>query len=172
MLRLARLTRISPVLAALALALSGCDAPAPDAGSPPAPQVTSAFFSEPPDRIFAAAREACNRPGARFVQPAKGVVQCQMLIHPESTAAAILSYDGMLDDLPRLSMSLAAARAGEGWVVTGCAFLRIPQKDGRLARVVQNDRRIDARLAQLLAAAGGQPVAEVTPAQAERCFAS
>ena len=161
-------TRISGLALAAALALAGCEAPAP--ATPPQPQVTAAYFAEDPARITEAARAACDGPGERHVRPRPGVNQCRLLMDPALTAAVILSYDGAVEPLPELVISLSTARAGEGWLVTGCTFIAMAHKDGSTLRIVQNDRRIEARLAELLAAVGGKPVREVPPEAAERCF--
>ena len=54
--------------------------------------------------------------------------------------------------------------------MSGCAFLKVPRKDGKIARVVQADRRVEAKLRQMLDAVGGKPVRGVPKGVAERCF--
>lgn len=155
----------------LILCLAGCATtrPVPE-GAVSVPQVTAAYFTEDPAALVAAARGACADPGETFVQPQRGVTQCRLLLDPQTTAAAILSYDGDIKALPQLVISLSTARAGDGHLVTGCAFLKVPHKDGRVSRIVQNDRMVDAQLREMFAAIGGKPVREVPQDMAERCF--
>lgn len=151
--------------------LAGCDATAPlESEAAPDPQVTAAYFAQDPADLIAAARKACDNPGEEFVQPGPGVAQCRFLLDPPTTAAVILNFDGNIKQLPQLVISLTTARAGDGHLVTGCAFLKVPRKDGRISRIVQKDRTIDAKLRQMLSALGGQPVRDVPPEAAERCF--
>ncbi len=159
-----------PVAVGFAALLAGCDAPAPS--GPAVPQVESAYFAERPDALIKAAQLACSGPGETVHAPRPGVVQCHMLLEPQSTAAAILAYDGTVDDLPRLVVSLASARAGDGYVVTGCAFLKVPQKAGGVKRVVHNDPRIATRLRRMLEYLGGQPLREVPEGAREACLST
>ena len=164
--------RISVPALGLITLLAGCEAPVPRTpGKAPDPQVTTAYFTENPANLIAAARKACKRPGEEFVQPRAGVVQCRVLLNPPTTAAVILNYDGDINALPQLVISLTTSKAGKGHLVTGCAFLKVPRKDGRISRIVQNDRAVDAKLRQMLRAVGGKPVRAVTREAAERCFA-
>lgn len=135
-----------------------------------AAQTRSARFEARPEMMFAAARSACSGPGERFVSPAPGIAQCHILMEPQTTAGVLLNFDGTMEDLPRLVISLSETKAAEGWVVTSCAFLRVPTKDGHLRRVVQSDPRIRAKLAELLGRMGGTPVETVAPEVAERCY--
>ncbi len=164
--------RIPVLLATLVGGISGCTVPAPPtSGVSRAPQVTSALFAEPPERLIAAARQACSAPGEEFVLPRPGVAQCRVLLDPPTTAAVILNFDGDINELPQLVISLSTAPAPGGHLVTGCAFLKVPRKDGRISRIVQNDRAVAAKLRQMFDAMGGKPVREVPPEAAERCFA-
>lgn len=163
--------RISGLGAVVLVMLGGCDVPAPGAaGRGIESRTTSAYFSDNPAQLFEAARAACKNPGEEFVQPRRGVAQCRLLLDPETTAAVILQFDGSIRDLPQLVVSLSSARAGEGHVVTGCAFLKVPRKDGDVARVVQPDRAIEAKLREMLNAVGGKPVRDVPDEVAERCL--
>ena len=121
----------------LAMLLAGCATPglAPS-DKPLSGQVTAAYFANDPAALVAAARGACSHPGEDFVTPAPGVAQCRMLLEPQATAAVILQFDGNIDDLPQLVVSLISARAGDGHAIAGCAFLKVPRKDGRVSRVV------------------------------------
>ncbi|MDU8929819.1 hypothetical protein RXV86_20730 [Alisedimentitalea sp. MJ-SS2] len=133
-------------------------------------QVTSAFFSEDPERLINAARRACSSPNEEFIRPRAGVAQCRLLMDPEATAAVILQFDGVIEDLPQLVISLSSARAGDGHVVSGCAFVKVPQRNGQVLRVVQEDRKIQLKLSQMLDAVGGKPVRDVPEEFAERCY--
>ena len=163
-----RMPRISAFLPLAAVVLAACD-PAP-ASRPDTAPVTAAFFAEDPALLADAARAACNRPGETFHQPQKGVSQCRLLMDPETTAAVILNFDGAIDDLPQLVVSMVQSKAADGYLVTGCAFLKVPRKDGRISRVVQRDRAIDFRLREMLDSVGGRPVRDVPAEIAERCF--
>lgn len=163
--------RISVLFSVAVAALSGCETPpGPVAISDKAPQAISAFYSDTPALLFASARNACTGPNEEYIRPAKGVAQCRLLLDPQSTAALILAFDGMIEDLPRLVISLSTAKAPNGHVVSGCAFVMVPQRDGTPLRVAQHDRKIETTLRELLAAVGGQPVRDVPAEVAERCF--
>lgn len=167
--------RISPVARALGvgliLCLAGCTTTTPaQQSAQPAPKVTAAFFADDPAALVAAAKAACGAPGEEFVRPRAGVTQCRLLLDPPTTAAVILGYDGNINALPQLVISLTTARAGKGYLVTGCAFLKVPRKDGRVSRIVQNDSKVAAQLRELLDAVGGKPVRDVPDGAAERCY--
>ncbi|MDQ2088833.1 hypothetical protein [Marimonas arenosa] len=168
--------RISSLFRAAVITLSGflaaCDAPhkATPAEPDSSPVVTSAYFAEDPAILIDAARSACRNPGETFVQPRPGVTQCRLLLNPEATAAVILQFDGAIRDLPQLVVSMASARAGDGFVVTGCAFLRVPRKDGSVARIAPVDRAVETKLNDMLRAVGGKPVREVPADVTDRCF--
>ena len=155
----------------LGLVLSGCESVAPTLvdGKPGMP-VTAAYFAQDPSALMSAAQAACRNPGEEFVRPQPGVAQCRLLLDPETTAAVILQFDGAIHDLPQLVVSLSSARAGKGYVVSGCAFLKVPRKNGNVVRVVQSDRAIDAKLREMLTAVGGKPLRDVPRDVAERCF--
>lgn len=164
-----RLNRFSFAIyvAASAGLLAACEQPVTDPG---APSVASARFDQAPPILDEATQMACDDPGSELVRPRPGVIQCRLLLSPEATAAAILTYDGSIEDLPRLVISLSTQKARTGDVVTGCAFLMIPLKDGSVRRVVHNDRALDARLRRMLAAVGGQPLQTPPEGAAERCL--
>lgn len=151
------------------LATAGCDtvAPAPKDGGTP---VTAAFFSQPPTALFQAARSACTGPNESFHTPRKGVSQCRILLDPETTATMILGFDGTVNDLPRLVISMASLKAESGHVVAGCAYLLIPQKNGHIRRLVHNDRVVDAKLRELMRRADGQPLAQAPVPAVDACL--
>ncbi len=153
-------------------ALLGCAPPAPTtSGVARSPQVAGAWFAERPAGLVEAAKAACSEPGEEFVQPRPGTVQCRMLLSPETTAAVILHYDGDIEALPQLVVSLTTTQAQSGYLVTGCAFLKVPRKDGTISRIVQNDREVATKLGGMLAAVGGKPLRNAPPEAVERCFA-
>ncbi|UYV39451.1 hypothetical protein N4R57_10870 [Rhodobacteraceae bacterium D3-12] len=156
----------------LILCLSGCATTTPtpkETGS--GARVTAAYFTDDPAALIAAAKGACADPGETFVQPRDGVTQCRLLLDPQTTAAAILSYDGDIKALPQLVISLSTSPAGDGHLVAGCAFLKVPHKDGRVSRIVQNDRTVHGQLREMFDAIGGKPVREVPQEIAKRCYA-
>ena len=167
--------RISGKALVAVIGLAGCTAPAPpnsEHGKPPGADsaVAAAYFAEDPAALHAAAEAACDAPAETFVRPGPGVVQCRMLMPPDLTAAVILSYDGVVEPLPQLVISLAKARAGDGHVVAGCTFVRLQRADGRMARILQNDPRIQARIHALLKKMGGKPLRNVPAEAVARCL--
>ena len=64
------------------------------------PATGRARFSEFPEPLYAAFRAACEGPAQSYVRPDRNFAECRELLPPDTTAAIILSYDGMLDDLP------------------------------------------------------------------------
>ncbi|MDQ2092723.1 hypothetical protein [Rhodalgimonas zhirmunskyi] len=177
---MARLTRISlganfyriPAALALLGVLGACETTTITQKNKgrPADETRSALFDSRPAMMFSAAQAACSGPGERFVRPAPGVAQCQLLMDPQTTAAIILGFDGAVEDLPRLVISLSETQLGDGWIVTGCAFLKIPMKDGRIRRVIQSDPRVRAKITEMLTRMGGTPTDAVPADVAERCF--
>lgn len=160
------------VAAGLILCLSGCMTTTPAINSAKAiPQATAAFFSENPKALLAAAREACKGPGEKFVRSRTGSTQCHMHLDPTTTAAVILGYDGDINALPKLVVSLSTMKLRDGYLVTGCAFLKVPRKNGQVGRIVQNDRGVDAKLRELLTVVGGTPVRDVPKTAVDRCLA-
>ena len=148
--------RFSRTAAAVAgIALAACS-DAPTTGD--LPQVTSAHFVQAPAGLGEAMQVACADPGDEIHSPVPSVIQCRMLLEPAATANAILAYDGIIETLPRLVISLARTGASDGEVVTSCAFLMVPQRDGRVQRVLHDDRRIEQKLRGMLARLGGTPM--------------
>lgn len=121
--------------------------------------------------MLQAAQAACAGPGETFARPRSGHLQCRILLEPETTAALILEFDGSVERLPELVLSLSVTRAGEGYLVTGCSYLSVPRKDGSIVRVVPADPTFATDYENLLMAAGGKSVRDVPQAAAEHCFA-
>ncbi|MEX0338070.1 MAG: hypothetical protein AB3N11_03425 [Arenibacterium sp.] len=116
----------------------------------------SAEFESFPNRLFQKAEEVCSDPSESFVRVSRDVIECRLLLPPETTAAVILTYDGVVEDLPQAVVRFAARADGDGYVVDILPYLRVPQRDAAPLRVAQADPRLFRQMQSLLLLSGGQ----------------
>lgn len=117
-----------------------------------------ARFATYPTTLFAAVESACKDPAETFVRAGRDVVQCRILLPPEPTAAILLRYDGIPEDLPQLVIEFSATRDGTGYLVANQTYLSVPQKSGAPLRVSRPDAQLSRMIDALYTKAGGTPV--------------
>jgi len=129
---------------------------APLTGTPGKEQ---AFFAQYPARLLDAAAAACNNPGQTMTRPRPDEVLCETLPTPDAAAALILSYDGMIENLPRFVTGFAAAPTDGGFLVTAQNYIRVPRRALPEVEIRLQDAILRDTMQGLLRAAGGTLVA-------------
>lgn len=117
-----------------------------------------ARFNDRPADLFEALEATCSNPNDTFVRESADLVQCRSLLPPEPTAAIILSYDGIIEDLPELIVQFSGHTVAEGYVLENSYFLHVPQRHGASVQVRQSDWLVERRMRALMQAAGGSPL--------------
>lgn len=140
----------------MTLVLAGCTGAAPISGGNAAP--VTAFFPDFPTALFNAVEVVCSKPTQTLRRPDRNTMLCEEVLAPEPTAAAILRYDGTVNDLPLVVVSLKADAVEGGYIVTSRNFLRVPQRDGPAREVVFPNARTDRRMREVFTISGGTPV--------------
>ncbi|GAA6192372.1 MULTISPECIES: hypothetical protein [Roseobacteraceae] len=77
---------------------------------------------------------------------------------PDETAAAILSYDGHIDDLPQIVIDLTTTPHENGVIVRIENYLNVPQRAGPDVHVVVANSRTERMLSRLFTGSGGKPL--------------
>lgn len=121
-----------------------------------AQQTGKARFDTYPARLFSAFESTCQAPADTFLQKSKNHVQCRSYLPPETTAAAILRYDGITEDLPQLVFNANAIRDSQGYLVEIEGFLNVPQRSGPPRKVVYVSPGISKSMKKVLISAGGK----------------
>ncbi|MFD3189579.1 hypothetical protein ACFMPD_04800 [Sedimentitalea sp. HM32M-2] len=116
-----------------------------------------ARFAEYPDSLIAALQSTCNGPAQTFRRPTPESVECREYLPPEPTAAIILTYGGIPEDLPQLVIRFRTRADAPGYLVENEVFLNVPQKSGPPLKVRQQDPRLNRELDALYTRAGGVP---------------
>ena len=78
---------------------------------------------------------------------------------PQITAAFILEYSGVPEDLPRLVIRFRAEPQSDTFLVSNDVFVNVPQRTGGPRQVPFEDRRLRRQLDLLYINAGGVPEA-------------
>ena len=146
----------------MGLGLAACtDMPtsgvSPAAGQAPA-GAQQAYFPAFPTVLFAAASGTCDGPGQTLVRPSRDQVRCESLPDPESAAAIILQFNGTVENLPKLVISISGRNTAEGYLVTAEHYINVPQRDGGTQQVRFPDLSVERDVRGLLTAAGGRPI--------------
>ena len=139
--------RLVPII----LLLAGCATQ--DIG----PSTGKARFSEYPQPLFDAFRESCVGPARAFSSSGPNSAECRELMPPPITAAFILEYDGITEDLPRLVIRFQAEPDNESYLVSNDVFINIPQRQGGPRQVPFQDAQLRRQLDVLYINAGGVP---------------
>lgn len=123
------------------------------------PATGRARFSEFPEPLYAAFRAACEGPAQSYVRPDRNFAECRELLPPDTTAAIILSYDGMLDDLPELVIRFTTSEPldGIGYLVQNDIFLNVPRRNQQELQIRLPDERLGQTINALYRKAGGTP---------------
>ena len=116
----------------------------------------SAEFESFPKQLFSKAEDACSHPSETFVRLSREVIECRLLLPPETTAAVILTYDGAVEELPQAVIRFTARAKGDGYAVEILPYLRVPQRNGAPLRVAQPDPSLFQQMQSLLLLTGGQ----------------
>ncbi|MEX0281511.1 MAG: hypothetical protein AB3N13_10040 [Arenibacterium sp.] len=116
----------------------------------------SAEFESFPTRLFRKAEQACSKPSETFVRLSKEVVECRLLLPPETTAAVILAYDGVVEELPQAVVRFAARTNDTGYVVDILPYLRVPRRGDLPLRIAASDPALLQQMQTLLVLSGGQ----------------
>ncbi|MEY8831267.1 hypothetical protein AB9K34_23080 [Sedimentitalea sp. XS_ASV28] len=135
----------------LAVMLGGC-APQ-DMGATTA----KARFATYPDSLISALQSACEGPAQTFARPTRDSIECREYLPPDPTAAIILTYDGVPDDLPQLVIRFQTRKDATGYLVENDVYLNVPQKSGPPLHVYQRDPRLNRVVAALYRRSGGTP---------------
>jgi hypothetical protein len=116
----------------------------------------SAVFEQTPDQLLLAFEQKCSEPAASFVRKSDSHLQCRINMSPDATAAAILSYDGHVNDLPQVVVDLKTTPHQDGVVVQIENYLNVPQKTGSDLHVIMQSPRVGQSLTRLFSGSGGK----------------
>ncbi|RBW52614.1 hypothetical protein DS909_15265 [Phaeobacter gallaeciensis] len=128
-----------------------------------APQITgsssqAAVFESKPEPLINAFTQRCSQPPASFIRKSESHIQCRINMSPDETAAAILSYDGHIDDLPQIVIDLTTTPHENGVIVRIENYLNVPQRAGPDVHVVVANSRTERMLSRLFTGSGGKPL--------------
>ncbi|MEO9898292.1 MAG: hypothetical protein ABJD13_06920 [Paracoccaceae bacterium] len=119
--------------------------------------VNEARFSEPPEQLFEAFKEACDGPKDVYTELRDGSAQCRILPPPDVAAPLLLRFDGALE-IPYIFIKRRTRKDGDGFIVTFDYFASVPLKTGNQQKVYLRSPRIDQNIDQLFQAFGGTPI--------------
>lgn len=108
-----------------------------------------------PGEFYDALAKSCTSPAQQFARHSRSVAECREYLDPESTAVAILQYDGTTDDLPQLVVRMSARPDGAEFLLRIEAYLNVPQKSGGPVHVVFQDAALDRQITTLFELTGG-----------------
>lgn len=131
------------------MALSAC---APQYVAPPSGK---ARFSDYPQPLFDAFRDSCTGPARDFHSPGPNQAECRELMPPRITAAFILEYSGIPEDLPRLVIRFLAQEDAGSYLVSNEIFVNVPQRSGGPRQVPYQDPQLTRQFDIFFANAGG-----------------
>jgi len=123
------------------------------------PSSGKARFSEYPTVLFDSFRAFCTGPTRTFQSTNPNTAECRELMPPRITAAFILEYTGVPEDLPRLVVRFRADPESDTYLVTNDIFINVPQRTGGPRQVPYQDARLRRQLDVLYINAGGVPEA-------------
>lgn len=121
------------------------------------PSSGKARFSEFPEPLFAAFRESCTGPARTFRSSGRNNAECMELMPPYLTAAFILDYTGITEDLPRLVIRFQAEPDAGSFVVQNDLFVNVPQREGAPRQIPFESQNLRRQLDVLYVNAGGVP---------------
>lgn len=112
-----------------------------------------------PEPLYVAFQSACEGPAQSFKRPDRNFAECRELLPPDTTAAIIVSYDGMLEALPELVIRFTTTEPpdGVGYMVENDIFLSVPRRNQRELQVRLPDPELDRTINALYRKAGGTP---------------
>lgn len=122
-----------------------------------APSSGKARFSDYPQALFDAFRASCTGPARDFASSGRNSAECRELMPPQITAAFILEYTGVPEDLPRLVIRFRAEAQDDTYLVSNDVFVNVPQQSGGPRQVPFQDPRLRRQLDVLYLNAGGIP---------------
>jgi len=96
-------------------------------------------------------------PAQKYQRFSRNLAECREYLDPESTAAAILSYDGTTDDLPQLVIRFESWPDGQDYLLRTDTYLNVPQKSGGPIHVIFPSNQYDRSLKHLYRVSGGVP---------------
>ena len=117
-----------------------------------------ARFQTYPAQLLAAVKSVCTDPAQTYRRPSRDLAECRQFLEPDLTAAAILQYDGVTQDLPQLVIRFRVVSEGATFLFQTEAFLNVPQKSGPDLHVLFPNAQLDRQLAAIYREAGGVPV--------------
>ena len=123
------------------------------------PSSGKARFSEYPETLFDAFRASCVGPARSFQSEGRNTAECRELMPPEITAAFIIEYTGVPEDLPRLVIRFRAEQDDGTYLVRNDVYVNVPQRTGGPRQVPFQDARLARQLDLLYLNAGGVPEA-------------
>jgi len=118
-----------------------------------------ARFSDYPQPLFDAFRESCEGPARNYRSSGPNAVECRELMPPRITAAFILEYSGIPEDLPRLVIRFEAQEDAGSYLVSTDVYVNVPQRSGGPRQVPFEDPQLRRQVEILYINAGGVPEA-------------
>lgn len=92
-----------------------------------------------------------------FESSDRNTAQCLELMPPSITAAFILEYTGVPEDLPRLVIRFRAEADQDSYLVRNDVYVNVPQRTGGPRQVPYQDPQLRRQLDLLYIQAGGVP---------------
>ena len=121
------------------------------------PSSGKARFSDYPQPLFDAFQASCTGPARSYLASGPNAAECRELMPPQITAAFILEYSGMPEDLPRLVIRFRAQPDAGSYLVSNDVFVNVPQRSGGPRQVPFDDPQLRRQLDLLYINAGGVP---------------
>ncbi len=116
-----------------------------------------ARFAEYPENLLESVESACSEPSDSFSRPDDRTIECRTFLNPQETAVAIMTYEGILDDLPRLVLQFHVEPDEPGYLVQFDSYLNVPQKTGAPLRVFYRNPTVTKTVNKIMRVAGGKP---------------
>jgi hypothetical protein len=121
------------------------------------PSSGKARFSEYPAGLFASFSASCTGPARTFRASGPNTAECLEFMPPRITAAFILEYTGVPEDLPRLVIRFQAEPDSDSYLVRNDIYVNVPQRTGAARQVPYDDPKLRRQLDLLYIRAGGVP---------------
>lgn len=117
-----------------------------------------ARYAAYPEVLMTAVGRACSDPAEKLIRRSRNWLDCQSYLPPDATAALILQYDGVIEDLPTLLISFRLyPKSGGAYELHQQAYAVVPQRGGGKIRIAQPSAATDAKMRKLILKSGGVP---------------
>lgn len=121
------------------------------------PSSGKARFSEYPETLFDSFRSSCTGPTRTYKASGPNKAECFEFMPPRITAAFILEYTGVPEDLPQLVIRFQAEPQSDSYLVKNDVYVNVPQRSGGPRQVPYDDPKLRRQLDLLYIRAGGVP---------------